>query len=73
MREQARRCREILSKITELPTAEPFDDTPLSALIEEAVAPHRNFGVSLTVNCRRIAQRSRGACAIRVFATALAI
>ena len=49
LREQARRCREILAKITELPTAEPFDHTPLSALIEEAVAPHRNFGVSLTV------------------------
>src|SRR5579863_10194669 len=49
LREQARRCREILSKITELPTAEPFDHTPLSAQIEEAVAPHRNFGVSLTV------------------------
>ena len=32
-----------------MPTAEPFDHTPLSALIEEAVAPHRNFGVSLTV------------------------
>src|SRR6202522_1456579 len=49
LREQARRCREILAKITELPTAEPFDHTPLSALIEEAIAPHRNFGVSLTV------------------------
>ena len=48
LREQAQRCREILAKITELPTAEPFDHTPLSALIEEAVAPHRNFGVSLT-------------------------
>lgn len=47
LREQAQRCREILSKITELPTAEPFDRVPLSALIEEAVAPHRNFGVSL--------------------------
>jgi two-component system, sensor histidine kinase RegB len=49
LREQAQRCREILSKITELPTAEPFDRVPLSALIEEAVAPHRHFGVSLTV------------------------
>jgi two-component system, sensor histidine kinase RegB len=49
LREQARRCREILSKITELPTAEPFDRTPLSALIEEAVGPHRQFGVSLAV------------------------
>jgi two-component system sensor histidine kinase RegB len=49
LREQAQRCREILSKITELPTAEPFDRVPLSALIEEAVAPHRHFGVSLGV------------------------
>jgi two-component system, sensor histidine kinase RegB len=49
LREQAQRCREILSKITELPTGEPFDRTPLSALIEEAVAPHRNFGVSIGV------------------------
>jgi two-component system, sensor histidine kinase RegB len=49
LREQAQRCREILSKITELPTAEPFDRVPLSALIEEAVAPHRHFGVSLAV------------------------
>jgi two-component system, sensor histidine kinase RegB len=49
LREQAQRCREILAKITELPTAEPFDRTPLSALIEEAVAPHRNFGISIGV------------------------
>ena len=49
LREQAQRCREILSKITELPTGEPFDRLPLSALIEEVVAPHRNFGVSLGV------------------------
>jgi len=49
LREQAQRCREILAKITELPTAEPFDQTPLSALIEEAVAPHRNFGVAISV------------------------
>jgi len=49
LREAAQRCREILAKITELPTAEPFDRVPLSALIEEAVAPHRNFGVSIGV------------------------
>jgi two-component system sensor histidine kinase RegB len=49
LREQAQRCREILAKITELPTGEPFDQTPLSALIEEAVAPHRNFGVTINV------------------------
>jgi two-component system, sensor histidine kinase RegB len=49
LREQAQRCREILAKITELPTGEPFDRIPLSALIEEAVAPHRNFGISIGV------------------------
>jgi two-component system, sensor histidine kinase RegB len=49
LREQAQRCREILAKITELPTGEPFDRVPLSALIEEAVAPHRHFGVLLGV------------------------
>jgi len=49
LREQAQRCRAILAKITELPTGEPFDQTPLSALIDEAVSPHRNFGVSIGV------------------------
>jgi two-component system sensor histidine kinase RegB len=49
LREQAQRCREILSKITELPAGEPFDRVPLSALIEDAVAPHRSFGVSIGV------------------------
>ena len=49
LREQAQRCREILAKITELPTGDPFDRMPISALIEEAVAPHRNFGVPIGV------------------------
>src|SRR5271156_3424324 len=49
LREQAQRCREILSKITELPAGEPFDRMPLSAPIEEAVAPPRNFGVAIGV------------------------
>jgi len=50
LREQAQRCREILSKIAELPAGEPFDLMRLSALIEEAVAPHRNFGVVIAVS-----------------------
>ena len=49
LREAAQRCREIMAKITELPTAEPFDRLPLSALLDEAVAPQRNFGVSIGV------------------------
>jgi two-component system, sensor histidine kinase RegB len=48
--EQAHRCREILGKLTELPVAgEPFERMKLSALIEEVVAPHRNFGVTIAV------------------------
>jgi len=50
LREQAHRCREILGKLTELPAAgEPFERMKLSALIEEVVAPHRNFGVTIGV------------------------
>jgi two-component system sensor histidine kinase RegB len=50
LREQAQRCRQILGKLTELSAdSEPFDRTPLSALLEEVVAPHRNFGVAVNV------------------------
>jgi two-component system sensor histidine kinase RegB len=49
LREQAQRCRDILAKLTELSSGEPFDLLPLSALIEEVVAPHRNFGVDINV------------------------
>jgi len=50
LREQATRCRDILAKLTELSSGgEPFDRMPLSALIEEVVAPHRNFGVVIDV------------------------
>src|SRR3979490_1786124 len=50
LREQAQRCREILAKITQLSsTGAPFDHMPLSTLIEETVAPHRDFGVAIKV------------------------
>ncbi|MGA2128196.1 MAG: ActS/PrrB/RegB family redox-sensitive histidine kinase [Xanthobacteraceae bacterium] len=50
LREQAQRCREILGKLTELSTRSgPFDRMKLSALIEEVVSPHRNFGVTIDV------------------------
>jgi two-component system sensor histidine kinase RegB len=50
LREQAQRCRGILAKLTQLSASgEPFDRMPLSALIEETVAPHRNFGVAIMV------------------------
>jgi two-component system, sensor histidine kinase RegB len=48
LREQAQRCRDILGKITQLSaTGAPFDRMPLSTLIEETVAPHRDFGVAI--------------------------
>ena len=50
LREQAQRCRQILGKLTELSAdSEPFDRMPLSALLEEVVAPHRHFGVTINV------------------------
>jgi two-component system sensor histidine kinase RegB len=50
LREQAQRCRQILGKLTELSADDkPFDRMPLSALLEEVVAPHRHFGVAIDV------------------------
>lgn len=50
LREQSQRCRDILAKLSELSASgEPFDRMPLTALIEEVVAPHRNFGVAIDV------------------------
>jgi two-component system sensor histidine kinase RegB len=50
LREQAQRCRDILAKITQLSaTGAPFDRMPLSTMIEEAVAPHRDFDVAIKV------------------------
>src|SRR5262249_57844282 len=31
-------------------SGEPFDRVPLTALLEEVVAPHRDFGVAIEVN-----------------------
>lgn len=50
LREQTQRCRDILSKITQLSaTGAPFDHMKLSELIEEVVAPHRDFGVEIKI------------------------
>jgi len=51
LREQTQRCRDILAKLNELSgKGEPFDRMPLPTLIEEVVAPHRNFGIEIGVN-----------------------
>ncbi len=52
LRSQAQRCREILQKLTSL--SEEGEDhlgkLPLTSLIEEIVAPHRDFGVEIDIN-----------------------
>jgi two-component system sensor histidine kinase RegB len=58
LREQAQRCRDILAKITQLSsTGGPFDRMKLSTLIEETVAPHRDFGVAIKVRIAVAATR----------------
>ena len=52
LRSQAQRCRDILQKLTSL--SEDGDDhlgkLPITSLIEELVAPHRDFGVSIDIS-----------------------
>src|ERR1700742_836995 len=58
LREQAQRCRDILAKITQLSSpGAPFDRMKLSTLIEETVAPHRDFGVAIKVRIAVAATR----------------
>jgi two-component system sensor histidine kinase RegB len=54
---QTERCRDILSKITSLSSApeEHLGPMPLSHLLEEAIAPHRDFGIAI-----RLTQRGDG-------------
>jgi len=51
LRAQTQRCREILAQLAELEadTGEPFGRMKLATLIEEVVAPHRNFGIDIDV------------------------
>lgn len=51
LREQALRCRNILGKLTELSSrGGPFDRMSLTEMIEDVIAPHRNFGVAIDVS-----------------------
>jgi two-component system sensor histidine kinase RegB len=48
LREQAQRCREILGKLSALPSEwAPFERVKLSGLIDEVASPHRNFGIAI--------------------------
>jgi len=52
LRSQAERCREILSRLSERPGQGDavHERAGLGALLEEVVAPHRDFGVSISVH-----------------------
>lgn len=50
IRSQSDRCRDILRKLTQL-SSEPdemFREIPVSQLLEEVIAPHRDFGVVIS-------------------------
>ncbi len=51
LRSQAERCRDILRRLTTLSSeeAEAMKLLPLSSLIEEVTAPHRDFGIRIIV------------------------
>jgi two-component system sensor histidine kinase RegB len=50
LREQAQRCRDILSKLNELQAeGAPFDQMPLRTLLQEVAEPHRHFGINVDV------------------------
>ena len=51
LRDQTKRCRDILQTLTSLRSGDaPFDRMPLRLLLEEVVEPHRNFGIAIVVN-----------------------
>lgn len=52
LRSQAERCRDILRRLTSLSAEgeQHLERLPLSSLMEEVIAPHRNFGVSIELN-----------------------
>ena len=49
LRSQSERCRQILQRLTSLSSSgeEHLARMPLSSLIEEVVAPHRDFGIAI--------------------------
>jgi two-component system sensor histidine kinase RegB len=51
LREQVQRCRDILAKLKSLSSEDaPFDTMSLAQILEEVVQPHRDFGVTITVD-----------------------
>ncbi|MGE4372334.1 MAG: ActS/PrrB/RegB family redox-sensitive histidine kinase [Xanthobacter sp.] len=53
LRDQVRRCRDILQTLTSLQSGDaPFDRMPLRLLLEEVVEPHRDFGISIAIHVK---------------------
>ncbi len=51
LRDQVRRCRDILQTLTSLRSGDaPFDRMPLRLLLEEVVEPHRDFGITIAIH-----------------------
>ncbi|WP_442580404.1 ActS/PrrB/RegB family redox-sensitive histidine kinase [Mesorhizobium sp. ASY16-5R] len=52
LRSQSERCREILKRLTSLSTEsdEHLARLPLTSLIEEVIAPHRDFGITIRLD-----------------------
>ncbi|MBP1851799.1 ActS/PrrB/RegB family redox-sensitive histidine kinase [Rhizobium halophytocola] len=58
LRSQSERCRDILRRLTSLPSEseQHMRTLPLSSMIEEVVAPHREFGITIDL----VEQRGKG-------------
>lgn len=56
IKEQSDRCRTILAQLTSLQTegGHPYERLPLDQILEECAAPHRNFGIAITINQVRL-------------------
>ena len=72
LRSQSERCREILKRLTSLSSEgdTPLMRLPLTSLIEEVIAPHRDFGIAITHRAARAERAaSRSGNAIRASST----
>lgn len=49
LREQATRCRDILTKLSQMPEDQMFDRAAMRALLEEVVEPHRIFDITIDI------------------------
>ncbi len=74
LRSQSERCRDILRRLTTLPSANEahMSRLPLSSMIEEVLAPIASSASSSNSSKRLTAQQSRSACAMPASSTAWA-